>query len=51
MGTEAVDVLHTFDFGSIEEMDPSIGEATARSAAKVGARDGVCTIVRKNIDG
>lgn len=29
MGTEAVDVLHTFDFGSIEEMDPSIGEVIA----------------------
>lgn len=27
MGTEGLDVLHTFDFGSIEEMDPSIGEA------------------------
>lgn len=29
MGTEGVDVLHTFDFGSIEEMDPSIGEDVA----------------------
>ena len=27
MGTEqGVDMLQTFDFGSIEEMDPSVGE-------------------------
>lgn len=29
MGTEGVDALQTFDFGSIEEMDPSIGELAA----------------------
>ena len=29
MGSEGGDMVQTFDFGSIEEMDPSVGELFA----------------------
>lgn len=29
MGSEGGDMVQTFDFGSIEEMDPSVGELLA----------------------